>query len=69
MSAAAARSTRLAHPIVSLEDLNERIGFSSLAPNEPAGRKDKLTVAEMNRYDMAADIDERVAALLRAAAA
>lgn len=45
-----------------LENLNERIGFSSLsAPEERlAASQNKLTVAEMNRYIMADDIQRAV---------
>lgn len=41
-----------------LENLNERLGFSSLPPHEErlAASQNKLTVAEMNRYVMAEDI-------------
>lgn len=45
-------------------DLNERLGFTSLA--ESAARTDykghKLTIEEVNGYDMAAHIQEVVAA-------
>lgn len=45
-----------------LENLNERIGFSSLsAPEERLkAAEGKLTVAEMNRYDMKRDVADRV---------
>jgi salicylate hydroxylase len=45
-----------------LENLNERIGFSSLPAHEErlAASQNKLTVAEMNRYVMADEIQASV---------
>lgn len=45
------------------ENLNERIGFSSLSAPEAklAAAENKLTVDEMNLYDMHAHIREEVA--------
>ncbi|KAM0786826.1 hypothetical protein ACM66B_002255 [Microbotryomycetes sp. NB124-2] len=55
VQAASARAT---------ENLNERIGFSSLSAPEArlAAAEGKLTVDEMNRYDMKADIRQAVEA-------
>lgn len=46
-----------------LENLNERIGFSSLTAPEAAlaAKENKLTVDEMNRYNMHSHIAEEVA--------
>jgi salicylate hydroxylase len=46
-------------------NINERIGFSANADTcatySVASERDKLTVEEMNAYDMARDIEEKVA--------
>lgn len=46
-------------------NINERIGFSTnknTATYKVANEKDKLTIAEMNAYDMYMDIEEQFAA-------
>lgn len=51
-----------------LENLNERIGFTSLSAPEAAlaAKSDKLTVDEMNNYDMHKHVDDEVAKLAQA---
>jgi salicylate hydroxylase len=45
------------------ENINERIGFSSNTSNtlyKVADEKRKLTIEEMNEYDMYADVERKV---------
>ena len=49
------------------ENLNERIGFSSLsgADAKIAKAQNKLTIDEMNSYKMADDVREKASAIVR----